>query len=41
MSISCPSGHILETKEMWEVADCAGPVSKLTDRSDREGVVTE
>ena len=41
MSICCPSGYILETKEIWEVADCGGPVSPLTDVSGIESVVTE
>jgi hypothetical protein len=41
MSISCPSGHILETKEVLEVADCRGPVSLVTEVSGSETVVTE
>jgi hypothetical protein len=41
MSVSCPSGHILETKEAWEFADCGDPVSLITDVSGSETVVTE
>jgi hypothetical protein len=41
MSISCPSGHILDTMEACEVADFSGPVSLITEVSGIETAVTE